>query len=123
MEAAVRAFEDWEFSVLEKEAGIDEEEDESAADKEMEGGSEGEVEKEISCQQHVVNTAQVNNKFQKESFLRISQLLPSCYTGFSGLSVCHVPHAAGERGINPSHKLPLSTELWRQACEWGRWTK
>ncbi|KAM8735397.1 uncharacterized protein phldb3 [Acanthopagrus schlegelii] len=58
MEAAVRAFEDWEFSVLEKEAGIDEEEDESTADKEMEGGSEGEVEKEISCQQHVVNNAQ-----------------------------------------------------------------
>ncbi|XP_036931684.1 pleckstrin homology-like domain family B member 3 isoform X2 [Acanthopagrus latus] len=58
MEAAVRAFEDWEFSVLEKEAGIDEEEDESTADKEMEGGSEGEVEKEISCQQHMVNTAQ-----------------------------------------------------------------
>lgn len=57
MEAAVRAFEDWEFSVLEKEAGIDEE-DESAADKETEGGSEGEVEKEISCQQHVVNAAQ-----------------------------------------------------------------
>ncbi|XP_030248823.1 pleckstrin homology-like domain family B member 3 isoform X2 [Sparus aurata] len=57
MEAAVRAFEDWEFSVLEKEAGIDEE-DESVADKETEGGSEGEVEKEISCQQHVVNAAQ-----------------------------------------------------------------
>lgn len=103
MEAAVRAFEDWEFSVLEKEAGIDEE-DESAADKETEGGSEGEVEKEISCQQHVVNAAQVNNKSQTESFLRISQLLPSSYTGFCGLSVCHVLHAAGERGINPAHK-------------------
>ncbi|XP_073341209.1 pleckstrin homology-like domain family B member 2 isoform X2 [Pagrus major] len=57
MEAAVRAFEDWEFSVLEKESGIDEE-DESATDKETEGGSEGEMEKEISCQQHVVNAAQ-----------------------------------------------------------------
>ncbi|XP_045902110.1 pleckstrin homology-like domain family B member 3 isoform X1 [Micropterus dolomieu] len=53
MEAAVRAFEDWEFRVLEQESGIDEE-DES----EKEGASKGEMEKEISCQQHVVNTAQ-----------------------------------------------------------------
>lgn len=62
MEAAVRAFEDWEFRVLEQESGIDEEEqDESTADKEKERGSKGEMEKEISCQQHAVNTAKVNN--------------------------------------------------------------
>ncbi|KAM9353307.1 pleckstrin homology-like domain family B member 2 [Symphorus nematophorus] len=58
MEAAVRAFEDWEFRVLEQESGIDEEEDESPMYKEKDGGSGGELEKEISCQQHVVNTAQ-----------------------------------------------------------------
>lgn len=58
MEAAARAFEDWEFRVLEQESGIDEE-DESAADKEREGESGGE--KEISCQQHAVNTAQVSD--------------------------------------------------------------
>ncbi|XP_070692233.1 pleckstrin homology-like domain family B member 3 isoform X2 [Pempheris klunzingeri] len=57
MEAAVRAFEDWEFRILEQESGIDEE-DVSAADREKERGSEGEMEKEISCQQHAVNTAQ-----------------------------------------------------------------
>ncbi|XP_047454728.1 pleckstrin homology-like domain family B member 3 isoform X2 [Mugil cephalus] len=68
MEAATRAFEDWEFRVLEQESGIEEAEDEeeedeeeegeSTTDKEKEGESEGEMEKEISCQQHVVNTAQ-----------------------------------------------------------------
>lgn len=57
MEAAVRAFEDWEFRVLERESGIDEE-DESVAAKEKEGEKEGELEKEISFQQHAVNTAQ-----------------------------------------------------------------
>ncbi|XP_041797529.1 pleckstrin homology-like domain family B member 3 isoform X1 [Chelmon rostratus] len=57
MEAAVRAFEDWEFRVLEQESGIDEE-DESAADKEKDEGSRGEMEKEISCQQRVVSAAQ-----------------------------------------------------------------
>lgn len=57
MEAAVRTFEDWEFRVLEQESGIDDE-DESAAE-EKEGGRE--MEKEMSCQQHVVNGAQVNN--------------------------------------------------------------
>ncbi|KAE8289106.1 Pleckstrin-like proteiny-like domain family B member 1 Protein LL5-alpha [Larimichthys crocea] len=58
MEAAVRAFEDWEFRVLEQESGIDEE-DESVTDKEMGGVSEGKMDKEISCQQHVVNAAQL----------------------------------------------------------------
>ncbi|XP_010743327.2 pleckstrin homology-like domain family B member 3 [Larimichthys crocea] len=57
MEAAVRAFEDWEFRVLEQESGIDEE-DESVTDKETGGVSEGKMDKEISCQQHVVNAAQ-----------------------------------------------------------------
>ncbi|XP_067367681.1 pleckstrin homology-like domain family B member 3 isoform X1 [Channa argus] len=53
MEAAVRAFEDWEFRVLERESGIDDE-GEIVADKDV----EEENEREISCQQHVVNTAQ-----------------------------------------------------------------
>lgn len=67
MEAAVRAFEDWEFRVLERESGIDEDE-ESVVDKVKEGEKEKEMEKEISCQQHAVNTAQVNNVTQEESF-------------------------------------------------------
>lgn len=58
MEAAVRAFEDWEFRVLEQESGIDEE-DESVSDKDI-GKDDRDMEREISCQQHVVNTAQVN---------------------------------------------------------------
>lgn len=57
MEAAIRAFEDWEFSVLEQESGIDDE-DEGAAEEKHEGS---ELETELSSQQHVVNTAQVNN--------------------------------------------------------------
>nr|XP_046255913.1 pleckstrin homology-like domain family B member 3 isoform X2 [Scatophagus argus] len=56
MEVAVRTFEDWEFRVLERESGIDNEDDSTAEEKD--GGSEGEMEKEISCQQHVVNAAQ-----------------------------------------------------------------
>lgn len=58
MEAAVRAFDDWEFRVLEQESGVDEEDDD-ASEKLQDGESE-EMEKEISCQQHAVNTAQVN---------------------------------------------------------------
>lgn len=57
MEAAVRAFEDWEFRVLERESGIDDE-NESTADKGKDGEADAEMEKDISCQQHVVNTAQ-----------------------------------------------------------------
>ncbi|XP_018555345.1 pleckstrin homology-like domain family B member 3 [Lates calcarifer] len=57
MEAAIRAFEDWEFRVLEQESGIDEEDD-STADKEKEGEDGGGMEKEILCQQQVVSTAQ-----------------------------------------------------------------
>lgn len=60
MEAAVRAFEDWEFRVLERESGInDDEEDEDDATEEREGESEAEVERAVSCQQHVVNATQV----------------------------------------------------------------
>lgn len=62
MEAAVRAFEDWEFRVLEQESGLDDE-DESTSDRDARGGSE----RETSCQQHVVNAAQVN--------VRVSHLL------------------------------------------------
>ncbi|KAM4567475.1 pleckstrin homology-like domain family B member 2 isoform 1-T1 [Fundulus diaphanus] len=57
MEAATRDFEDWEFHVLEQESGIGEE-DEDREEKPKEGGSEEETEKEISCQQHVVNATQ-----------------------------------------------------------------
>ncbi|XP_030015181.1 pleckstrin homology-like domain family B member 3 isoform X2 [Sphaeramia orbicularis] len=57
MEAALRTFEDWEFRVLEQESGI-EEEDYATADKEKESQSDRETEKEISCQQHMVNAAQ-----------------------------------------------------------------
>lgn len=58
MEAAVRAFEDWEFRVLEKESGIDVEEQSTAKDKEH--GSDVESEKEIISQQLLVNASQVN---------------------------------------------------------------
>lgn len=62
MEAAVRAFDDWEFRVLERESGIEEEEEEEDdAAKGREGESESEVERAISCQQHVVDATQVNN--------------------------------------------------------------
>ncbi|XP_068179330.1 pleckstrin homology-like domain family B member 3 isoform X2 [Antennarius striatus] len=58
MEAAARAFEDWEFRVLEQESGIDDE-DESAVEGSEEGSErEMENEKEISRQQHVVTAAQ-----------------------------------------------------------------
>ncbi|XP_029308335.1 pleckstrin homology-like domain family B member 3 [Cottoperca gobio] len=57
MEAAVRSFEDWEFRVLEQESGIDEE-DESTVDEEREAESEAKMEKEISRQQHAINTGQ-----------------------------------------------------------------
>ena len=67
MEAAVRAFEDWEFRVLERESGIDEEEEESTAEQAKEGESDGGMEREIACQQQAVNSAQVRKP---------SQLLP-----------------------------------------------
>ncbi|KAK7887000.1 hypothetical protein WMY93_026621 [Mugilogobius chulae] len=61
MEAAVRAFEDWEFRVLEKESGLgeeeeDEEEDKTRAEEVQQSGAD--MEKELSCQQHLVSTAQ-----------------------------------------------------------------
>lgn len=58
MEAAVRAFEDWEFRVLEQESGIDDEDGDDG--EEREGESEAEVGRAISCQQHVVSATQVN---------------------------------------------------------------
>lgn len=76
MEAAARAFEDWEFRVLERESGIDEE-DESAVDKEKEGEKEREMDKEISCQQHAVNTAQVNNVTYRRNLTAASDVLHS----------------------------------------------
>ncbi|XP_058504179.1 pleckstrin homology-like domain family B member 3 isoform X2 [Solea solea] len=57
MDLAVRAFEDWEFHFLEQESCIDEE-DESTVDNAEQGEHEGELEKEILCQQHVVTTTQ-----------------------------------------------------------------
>ncbi|XP_063736516.1 pleckstrin homology-like domain family B member 3 isoform X2 [Eleginops maclovinus] len=59
MEAAVRAFEDWEFSVLEKESGLDED-DESTVDEDREDESEREMDKEILRQQHVINSGQAS---------------------------------------------------------------
>ncbi|KAM4600904.1 uncharacterized protein phldb3 isoform 2-T4 [Polymixia lowei] len=58
MEAAARAFEDWEFRVLEQESGLDEEDEEGEAGKERAREREGETEKEISGQQRMINTAQ-----------------------------------------------------------------
>lgn len=60
LEAAVRAFEDWEFRVLEKESGVDDDDEESNAE-ELDHGSDVEVEKEINSQQLLVNASQVNN--------------------------------------------------------------
>lgn len=59
METAVRAFEDWEFRVLEKESGID---DEEGSPPGMEHGSDTETEKELISQQLLVAASQVNNK-------------------------------------------------------------
>ena len=92
MEAAVRAFEDWEFRVLEQESGIEEEEDESAVDKE----DEGEMGKEISCQQHVVSAAQVNHVTvgRGASFRELHSCSLTCRTGFLQLyRVRHAPRA------------------------------
>ncbi|KAM6968083.1 uncharacterized protein phldb3 [Aplochiton taeniatus] len=55
MEAAARAFEDWEFRVLERESGLEEESD---TDRDKERESAGEREKRISYQQHTVNSGQ-----------------------------------------------------------------
>lgn len=60
LEAAVRAFEDWEFRVLEKESGVGDDDDESNAE-ETDHGSDMEVEKEIKSQQLLVNASQVKN--------------------------------------------------------------
>ncbi|XP_010866557.2 pleckstrin homology-like domain family B member 3 isoform X2 [Esox lucius] len=56
VEAAGRAFEDWEFSVLESEAGIEEDSEREKEEREQE--IKEEKKKEISCQQHAVNSAQ-----------------------------------------------------------------
>lgn len=81
MEAAVRAFEDWEFRVLEQESGLDEEDD-GTLERTKQRESEGEMEKEISCQQHAVNAAQVNRALGG-ILQRISQLLPEALHGFA----------------------------------------
>ncbi|XP_054637053.1 pleckstrin homology-like domain family B member 2 isoform X2 [Dunckerocampus dactyliophorus] len=52
MEAAVRAFEDWEFRVLERESGVDEVGEMSNEERTTF------LAKEISCQHHAVNAAQ-----------------------------------------------------------------
>ncbi|KAJ7985353.1 hypothetical protein DPEC_G00351180 [Dallia pectoralis] len=56
VEAAARAFEDWEFRVLESEAGIEEGSDREKQEKERENKEE--KRKEISCQQRAVTSAQ-----------------------------------------------------------------
>lgn len=83
MEAAVRAFEDWEFSVLERESSI-EEEDESAASA---GENEGKTEKEILCQQHAVSAAQVHVFFER----KFHSCCPSCCS--ASAAYLHVPAA------------------------------
>ena len=55
MDAAARAFEDWEFRVLEQESGV--EEVDGGMKKERDNG--GEMQGEIVYQQHAVNNAQV----------------------------------------------------------------
>lgn len=73
MEAAVRAFEDWEFRVLEQESGMDEGRGGAGQDGDGQGGGEGEgeggdqerrasLEQDISCQLLAVTTAQVTNR-------------------------------------------------------------
>ncbi|XP_063055331.1 pleckstrin homology-like domain family B member 3 isoform X2 [Engraulis encrasicolus] len=64
-EAAVRAFEDWEFRVLEQESSIDcekvEEEEEAGEEEEderEESESRAETERDVSRQQHAVNATQ-----------------------------------------------------------------
>ncbi|XP_062321238.1 pleckstrin homology-like domain family B member 3 isoform X1 [Osmerus eperlanus] len=54
MDAAARAFEDWEFRVLEQESGV--EEVDGGMKKERDSG--GEMQREILYQQHAVNNAQ-----------------------------------------------------------------
>lgn len=61
IETAVRAFEDWEFRVLEKESGIDDDDEDEGTAEDMEHGSDMEIEKEIVSQKLLVNTFQVNN--------------------------------------------------------------
>ncbi|XP_061633920.1 pleckstrin homology-like domain family B member 3 isoform X2 [Phyllopteryx taeniolatus] len=62
MEAAMRAFEDWEFRVLEQESGVDEEEEEEGGVGEEDKGKDEErrasLERDISCQQLAVSAAQ-----------------------------------------------------------------
>ena len=75
MDAAGRVFEDWEFRVLESEAGIEEEESEGKIEG-KERGNDEEKEKEISCQKHAVNSAQVSQgcQIRRQHFQRISHL-------------------------------------------------
>ncbi|XP_061676860.1 pleckstrin homology-like domain family B member 3 isoform X3 [Syngnathoides biaculeatus] len=63
MEAAVRAFEDWEFRVLEQESGVDEVEDEEEGgvgkeDNRKDEEKRASLERDISCQQLAVSGAQ-----------------------------------------------------------------
>ena len=111
MEAAVRAFEDWEFQVLEQESGIDEE-DESAMEEEKEGESAGHMEKEISRQQHGINIAQVNNRRNKEEFFSEIHSCSRRVIRVRSLSACHVLHVSVyPRRLTwdkPSHRLVTS---------------
>lgn len=71
MEAAVRAFEDWEFRVLERESGMEDEDEEGES-----GESQAEVGRAVSCQQHVVDATQVNgmNETDVDSMCRSESL-------------------------------------------------
>lgn len=106
MEAAVRAFEDWEFRVLEQESGADEE-DESAVDKGVGRVIEREMEKEISCQQHVVNTAQVKSIFQLCDVPQVCSL---------SLSACQCLPSQAHVGLTFTYTSCHS--LWRVQSRW-----
>lgn len=77
MEASVRAFEDWEFNFLERETGIVEEDESKCKERE----SEGELEKEISCQKLLVNVAQVNSASLREFLRQLHSCSLKCYQG------------------------------------------
>lgn len=77
MEASVRAFEDWEFNFLERETGIVEEDESKCKERE----SEGELEKEISCQKLLVNVAQVNSTSLREFLRQLHSCSLKCHQG------------------------------------------
>lgn len=108
MEASVRAFEDWEFNFLERETGIVEEDESKCKERE----SEGELEKEISCQKLLVNVAQVNSASLREFFETVTQLLLEVLSGSRALFQCLL-----------SHKFRISADMCCHTCANNKWMK